>query len=140
MRGTVSDPGEKESARELLLESGSVSEVVNLLQIDPDRREEDRDLARRAQECLELELGLQHISFESQVQLPLDYKGIRLKQRFIPDIICFGKIIVELKAVSAICDEHRAQVLNDLNATGYKLGLLVNFGHHPKMQIERFAL
>ena len=92
------------------------------------------------QECLELELGMQKISFESQVQLPLDYKGIRLKQRFIPDLICFGKIIVELKAVSALCDEHRAQVLNYLNATGYKLGLLVNFGHHPKMQIERFAL
>ena len=55
LRGTVSDPSERESARELLLESGSVTEVINLLQIDPDRREEDRDLARQAQECLELD-------------------------------------------------------------------------------------
>ena len=50
------------------------------------------------------------------------------------------KIIVEIKAVSKIVDEHRSQMLNYLNATGYKLGLLVNFGHHPKIEYERFVL
>ena len=52
---------------------------------------------------------------------------------------CFEKIIVELKAVSASTDEHRAQLLNYLNATGFELGLLVNFGHYPGLEYERIA-
>jgi GxxExxY protein len=47
---------------------------------------------------------------------------------------------VEIKAVSALCDEHRSQVLNYLNATGCELGFLVNFGHHPQIEIERLIL
>ena len=50
------------------------------------------------------------------------------------------KIIVEIKAVSKIVDERRSQIFNYLNATGYKLGLLVNFGHHPEIEYERFVL
>ncbi len=50
------------------------------------------------------------------------------------------KILVELKAVSFLSDEHRAQVLNYLNAAGYRLGLLVNFGHYPKVEWERIVL
>jgi GxxExxY protein len=91
------------------------------------------------QECLEIELGLQGISFVAQAHLPLCYKGHPLKQRFQPDFICLENIIVEIKAVSALTDEHRAQVLNYLNATGYKLGLLVNFGYHPKVEWERIV-
>ena len=60
-------------------------------------------------------------------------------QVYQPDFVCFGKIIVELKAVSAIIDEHRAQLLNYLCATGFELGLLVNFGHYPKLEYERIA-
>jgi GxxExxY protein len=92
------------------------------------------------QECLEIELGLQEIPFEAQAHLPLAYKGRTLKQRFQPDFVCYGSIILEIKAVSALTDEHRAQVLNYLNATGYRLGLLVNFGHHPKVEWERIVL
>jgi GxxExxY protein len=62
-----------------------------------------------------------------------------LRQRFQPDFICYGKIIVEIKAVSALTDEHRSQLLNYLTATGYRLGLLVNFGHHGKLQWERIV-
>jgi GxxExxY protein len=91
------------------------------------------------QECLELEFGIQEITFEAQRKLRLEYKG-PLKQGFIADFVCFDKIIVELKAVSHLADEHRAQVLNYLNATGFKLGLLVNFGHHPKLEWERIVL
>jgi GxxExxY protein len=92
------------------------------------------------QECLELEFGFQSIPFDRQRTLRLEYKGRPLQQGFIADFVCFEKIIIELKAVSHVTDEHRAQVLNYLNATGYKLGLLVNFGHHPKLQWERFVL
>ena len=91
------------------------------------------------QECLEIELETQAIPFEAQSPLKMDYKGRPLRKKYIPDFICFGKIIVELKAVKEITAEHRAQVHNYLRATGYKLGLLVNFGHYPKIQIERIA-
>ncbi len=56
-----------------------------------------------------------------------------------PDFICYEKIIVEIKAVKEVADEHRAQVHNYLKATGFKLGLLVNFGHYPKLQSERIV-
>lgn len=92
------------------------------------------------QECLELELGLQGVPYDAQRALRLEYKGQPLRQGFVADFVCFDKIIVELKAVSHLVDEHRAQVLNYLNATGFRLGLLVNFGHHPKLEWERIVL
>lgn len=91
------------------------------------------------QECLEIELEYQRIEFKSQEQLKLFYRGKELKQRYIPDFICFGKIIVEIKAVSKLTDEHRAQVINYLYATGFELGLLVNFGSYPKLEWERLV-
>ena len=91
------------------------------------------------QECLEIELELQTIPFKAQANLPLSYKGRPLRHRFQPDFICWEKIILELKAVSALADEHRSQVLNYLNATGYRLGLLVNFGAHGKLEWERIV-
>lgn len=92
------------------------------------------------QECLALEFALQEIPFEAQRTLRLNYKGRPLKQGYVADFICFDKIIVELKAVSQVTDEHRAQVINYLNATQFRLGLLVNFGHHPKLEWERIVL
>ncbi len=90
------------------------------------------------QECLEIEMSLRGIPYDSQFQVPLAYKGRNLSQKFVPDLICFGKVVVELKAVSNLVDEHRAQIINYLKATGFELGLLVNFGHFPKIEIERF--
>jgi len=92
------------------------------------------------QECLEMELGMQGILFQPQVGLALAYKGRPLKQKYAPDFICFEKIILEIKAVSQLNDEHRAQVHNYLRATGYKLGLLVNFGHYPGVEHERIVV
>jgi len=91
------------------------------------------------QECLEIEFELQGIEFVDQYPLKLEYKKRPLRKKYIPDFICFGKIIVEIKAVKEITDEHRAQLQNYLKATGYKLGLLINFGHYPKVEIERIA-
>ena len=92
------------------------------------------------QECLEVELGLREIVAEPLVQLPLFYKGRPLKKTYQADFICFDKVLVELKAVSHLTDEHRAQVQNYLHATNLRVGLLVNFGHHPKVEHERFVL
>jgi GxxExxY protein len=91
------------------------------------------------QECLEIEFGLQGIPFQAQRQLQLSYKGRQLKQTYIPDFMCYEKLIVEIKAVSQLCDEHRAQVHNYLKATGFRLGILINFGHHPKLEYERIV-
>lgn len=92
------------------------------------------------QDCLEIEFQLVDIPFQAQAELELHYKGRLLKHRYIPDFICFETIIVELKAVIALADEHRAQVHNYLKATGFRLGLLVNFGHFPKVEYERIVL
>jgi len=92
------------------------------------------------QECLEIELEYQGIPFEAQKEITLHYRGRELKQRYKPDLICHDKIIIEAKAVAQLLPEHRAQVLNYLHATGLKLGLLVNFGHHPRLQYERIIL
>ena len=91
------------------------------------------------QECLEIELAHQQVPFVSQPELQLKYRGQQLKQKFIPDFICFGEIVVEIKAVDDLHDAHRAQLINYLNATGYDLGILVNFGSHPKLQWERLV-
>ena len=71
--------------------------------------------------------------------MSLSYKGQSLKQKYIPDFICFDKIVIEIKAVAELTDLHRAQLQNYLKATGYKLGLLVNFGHYPKLAYERIV-
>ena len=91
-------------------------------------------------ECLEKELSRRKIPFVSQHELKLIYKGESLEQTYKPDLICYGKIILELKAVKEIAAEHKAQVINYLKATNLKLGLLINFGSHPKAEIERFVL
>ena len=88
-------------------------------------------------ECLEIELEFQKIPFLSKPLQTLRYRDRTLVQTFNPDFIWYDKIILEIKAVSELIDEHRAQVLNYLSATGCKLGLLVNFGHYPRMDYER---
>ena len=91
------------------------------------------------QECLEKEFRLRQLPFEAQKELVLSYKGEQLAQTYKPDFICYDKIIVELKAVKEIAAEHKAQLLNYLKATGLELGLMVNFGAYPKVEIVRIA-
>ena len=89
---------------------------------------------------MEIELDYQRILFQSQHEIKVQHRNHDLKHQFKPDFLSYGKIIVELKAVSKLIDEHRAQVLNYLNASKLQLGLLMNFGHYPKLQHERFIL
>jgi GxxExxY protein len=91
------------------------------------------------QECLEYELELRGIPFRSHPDLKLSYKGRPLVKTYQPDLDCYGCVIVEIKAASELCDEHRAHVHNYLKATGYRLGLLVNFGSHGKLHYERIV-
>lgn len=88
------------------------------------------------QEALELEFLESGIPFEREARLEISYKGKPLKQEYIADFVCFGKIIIELKAVSQLNDVHEAQVLNYLKTTGFDLALLVNFGEKP-LKIKR---
>ena len=90
-------------------------------------------------ECLGIEFEYQKIPSISKPLLTLSYRDRILNQVYEADFVCFEKIILELKAVSKLVDEHRAQLLNYLHATGFELGLLVNFGHHPKLEYERIA-
>jgi GxxExxY protein len=92
------------------------------------------------QECLALEFGLRHLPVRPLVTLPLWYKGHKLEKTYVADFICFDQVLVELKAVSVLTDEHRAQVQNYLHATGLRVALLVNFGHYPKIEHERYVL
>ena len=89
------------------------------------------------QECLAIEFEVQSVPFQQQIELVLNYKGRELVQRYKPDFICFGRIVVEIKAVSALTGQRRAQLHNYLKATGLQLGLLANFGHYPKLEHER---
>ena len=80
------------------------------------------------QEALEEEFKLRGIPHQREKVLHVTYKGKILSKDFRPDFICYDKIIVELKAVDDLVDEHYSQVYNYLKATGLQLGLLINFG------------
>ena len=80
------------------------------------------------QEALEIALNENKIPYEREKELTISFRGRELKKKYIADFICFGKIIIELKALSALNSHHTSQVLNYLKITDFKLGLLINFG------------
>ena len=91
------------------------------------------------QEAFEIELQKQNIPYEREKLLNIYYKGIKLNKRYSADFVCYDKIVVELKALSALTTDHEAQVLNYLKVTGLKLGLLFNFGSRS-LQYKRLIL
>src|SRR5687768_9573364 len=80
------------------------------------------------QEALEIELECRGIPFERQKLLPIIYKGRLLKHTYQADVVCFGQVIVELKALNHLSEKDEAQLLHYLIATGLHIGLLINFG------------
>jgi GxxExxY protein len=92
------------------------------------------------QEALEIEFQRQGIPYEREKELRIRYDGVELKQTYKADFVCFEKVIVELKAVSALDEAHRSQVYNYLHATGHKLGLLLNFGYPEELEHERIVI
>ena len=91
------------------------------------------------QEALEIELKRKNIPFISQQELEILYDGIPLTKKYIADIVCYDKIIIEIKAIPKITNQHKAQLMNYLTATGVRLGLLVNFNSFPKAEIIRIV-
>ena len=92
------------------------------------------------QEALEIEFQRRSIPYEREKELRINYDGVELKQTYKADFVCYGKIIVELKAVSVIDNAHRSQVYNYLHATDFKLGLLYNFGCPDGLEKERILI
>ena len=92
------------------------------------------------QEALEIEFQKRNIPYEREKELRISYREVELKQTYRADYVCYGKIIVELKAVHELDDVHRAQVINYLHITQCKLGILLNFGHPDELQFERLVL
>lgn len=80
------------------------------------------------QDALEIEFGLRGIPFEREKVLGLEYKGHPLDKTFRVDFVCYGNIVVELKALHGLGNEHVTQVYNYLKASGMTLGILINFG------------
>ncbi|NVM25724.1 MAG: GxxExxY protein [Desulfobacterales bacterium] len=88
--------------------------------------------------ALLVELIRRGIKAESQVPIKVKYKGVEVGE-YYADIVVENQVIVEIKAVDSLQKIHEAQLLNYLKATGYKIGLLVNFTH-PKAEVKRFVL
>lgn len=95
-------------------------------------------LERVYQEALAKEFGLMNIPYEREKEIHIKYKGMDLAEPYRADFVCYGKIIVELKAVTQLLDVHRAQVYNYMKATGYELAFLINFGE-KSLKIERIV-
>lgn len=90
------------------------------------------------QNALVIALKQKGLSVQAQFPLAVTFRGEPVGQ-FITDILVESKVIVELKAVSALSGEHQAQVLNYLKGTGIEIGLLINFGR-PKLEYKRLEL
>ena len=91
------------------------------------------------QAALERELTARKIPFEREQDLPIHYRGSPLNTNYRADFICYGSIIVELKALHTLTGQETAQVLNYLKATKLTRALLINFGT-PSLQHRRITL
>jgi GxxExxY protein len=91
------------------------------------------------QDALELEFKEQNITFEREQLLNIYYKGSLIEKKYMSDFICFGKIVVELKALSGLNSDHESQLINYLKATKLRVGLLINFGA-KSLEYKRLVL
>lgn len=92
------------------------------------------------QECLEIELELRGIAFQSKRELVCFYKERELKKRYVPDLFVFNCLVVELKAVTELNSDHEAQLYNYLRITRQPVGYLINFGHQGTLEWKRLIL
>lgn len=91
------------------------------------------------QDAMMVELAARRIPFLREVNLPIVYRGQRLSSSYRADFVCYDRIIVETKALSAVGPNELAQVINYLKASDCTLGLLINFGT-PRLTYKRCVL
>jgi GxxExxY protein len=92
------------------------------------------------QEAMEIETQERKIPTKPQHEIVVRYKGKQLKKYYIADLLCYDQVIVEIKAINALTTREESQLINYLNATGLKAGLLLNFGAHGKLEWRRLVL
>ena len=79
------------------------------------------------------------VPFVPQQNLQVQYKQHRLKKKYVADMICFDKIVVEFKVLDQLTDKEESQMLHYLKTSGYKVGVLINFGSHPELEWKQFV-
>jgi GxxExxY protein len=135
--GIASDPAE-ETGRTTLLLKDEVFAIVGAA-MEVHRELGPGFLEAVYQEAMEVELGLRGISFGAEQPVPVTYKGLPLMKTYVADLVCFGQVIVELKAIDRLSGREEGQLLNYLKATGLRVGVLVNFGSVGRLEWRRFV-
>ena len=92
------------------------------------------------QQSLEIELSMREIPFVTKTGLSLHYKGLPIEKKYIPDLIVYSTIVVELKSVKELSAEHEAQLFNYMRIARKHVGYLINFGHKDTLEWKRFVL
>lgn len=92
------------------------------------------------QQSLEIELTLGNIPFQSKRKLDVFYKQKKLETSYQPDLVVFGEIVVELKAVSGLISDHEAQLFNYMRIARQPVGYLINYGQKCGLKWKRFIL
>lgn len=92
------------------------------------------------QEALEIEMETRGVPFKSQQELNIFYKGRKLKKTYTPDLFCYDKIVVDLKALERLTPVEFAKMKNYLKGTKFELGVLLNFGNATQLETKRIIL
>jgi GxxExxY protein len=92
------------------------------------------------QQSLEIEMSLRSVPFLTKQELEVFYKGRKLLTRYKPDLLVYGGIVAELKALTELASEHEAQLFNYMRVSRHPVGYLINFGHKGELQWKRFIL
>ena len=91
------------------------------------------------QEAMEIEADFMDVPFVPQQNLQVQYKQHRLKKKYVADMICFDKIVVEFKVLDKLTDKEESQMVHYLKTSGYKVGVLINFGSYPELEWKQFV-
>lgn len=92
------------------------------------------------QRALAIEFGLRKLPFVPQQRFSIEYKGYLLDKEYVSDFVCFGKIIVEIKALNQLSPVDWSQVLNYLKVSRMRVGLLFNFGSHGRLEWKKLII
>ena len=131
--------GEDTLRKEKLLYKDEVYQIVGAA-IDVHKELGYGFLESVYEEAISLVSKKRNIPFQTQVKIPVFFKGKKLDKEFIADYIGYGKIIVEFKCIPKLTKVEEAQIINYLKATSFKVGLLINFGSKGKLEWKRYIL